>query len=109
MTSESANRLTLAALLVGSAAIIYTSRQQPFAVTYRRVWGLALLGIGATILADVAPNAVGPYMGLVALVFLLAPTTGLGKLVGAAEGAAGTTGGKGSGSTSSSSSGGTTV
>lgn len=90
MTSESANRLTLAALIIGTAAIIYNGRSTPFATTYRRVWGLALLGAGATILADVAPRAVGPYMALVALVFLLAPTTGLGKLLGASEKAAGT-------------------
>lgn len=89
MSSEQAARFTLGALIVGTAAIIYSSRQQPFAVTYRRVWGLALLGAGASILADVAPSAVGPYMGLVALVFLLAPTTGLGKLLGAAETTAG--------------------
>lgn len=89
MTSESASRFTLAALLVGSAAIIYTSRQRPFATTYRRVWGLALLGAGAAILSDVAPSAVGPYMALVALVFLLAPSTGLGGLLHAAENTAG--------------------
>jgi hypothetical protein len=89
MTSEGASRLTLAAVLVGAAAIIYTSRKQPFATTYRRVWGLALLGAGGALLSDISPSAVGPYMALVALVFLLAPTTGLGGLLKAAESSAG--------------------
>lgn len=96
-------KITLAAYVIGLIAIIY-SKPRPtvgpsgplgptnmpaapslFVFTYRRVWGLTLLAAGAAILSDVAPRAVGPYMALVALVFLLSPSTGLGKLLGAAE------------------------
>lgn len=90
-------KLTLAAYAIGLAGIVYASRKQAFGTTYKRVWGLSLLVVGASILADVAPKAVGPYMGLVALVFLVSPSTGLGKLFGAAEQAG--SGGAGGGST----------
>ena len=78
-------KITLAAYVIGLAGIIYSNRSQPFASTYKRVWGLTLLAAGASILSDVAPKAVGPYMALVALVFLVAPSSGLGKLLGAAK------------------------
>lgn len=88
MSSSGALKLTLAVYAVGMAAIVYTSRTQPFATTYKRVWGITLLVLGAAILADLAPQAVGPYMGLVGLAFLLSPSTGLGGLLGAAKQAA---------------------
>lgn len=85
MSSEQAMKVTLAAFVIGSAAIIYSGRQQLFSVNFKRIWGLTLLAGGASILSDVAPKAVGPYMALVGLVFLLAPQTGLGKLLKGAE------------------------
>ena len=85
MSSEQAMKITLAAYAIGLAGIVYSQRNEPFAGTYRRVWGLTVLAAGASILSDVAPKAVGPYMLLVAIVFLIAPSSGLGKLFTGAE------------------------
>jgi hypothetical protein len=92
MTSSTAAKITIAAYAVGLAAIIYSGRSKPFQTNYKRVWGLSLLTIGGALLSDIAPRAVGPYMVLVALVFLLAPSTGFGSLFkGATSAAAGGT------------------
>lgn len=87
MSAETARKIVVFSALVGSVAIVYTGARKGTAttVTYKRVWGLLILIIGGSLLADFAPAVVGPYMLLVLLGFLFKQQTGLGKLLGEAE------------------------
>jgi hypothetical protein len=87
MSSDTARKIVVATLLVGSAAIAYDARTQGTATMYRRIWGLSLLTAGGAIVADAAPAAAGPYMVLVLLGFLLSNKTGLGGLISEASSA----------------------
>lgn len=97
MSSETARKIVVAALLVGTAAIVYTGVRNGDAgkTTYRRVWGLTLLVAGGSVLADFAPGIVGPYLLLVLIGFAVKNKSGLGGLFGEAGQAAqtGQTGG----------------
>lgn len=95
MSSETARKVVVAAALVGTVAIVYSgaSAGKPAATTYKRVWGLLLLVIGGSVLADFAPQVVGPYLLLALLGFALHNRSGLGSLVGQASQAASNTGG----------------
>lgn len=97
MNETTARKIVVAAVVVGSAAIIYQAQkaQTPTSTTYRRVWGLTILATGGAVLADFAPAVVGPYMALVLLGFLVNVRGGLGSLFQNAGAAAGSpTGGK---------------
>lgn len=92
MSPETARKVVVASAVIGAAAIVYQAKSSgtPTTTTYRRVWGLLLLVIGGSVLADFVPGIVGPYMVLVLLGFLLANRGGLGALFRSASTAAGT-------------------
>lgn len=83
MSPDTARKVVAAAALLGTVAVVYTgqSKGTPAKTTYRRVWGLLILVIGGSVLADFAPNIVGPYLLLVLLGFLFLNKSGLGGLV----------------------------
>lgn len=91
MSPETARKIVVAAALVGGAAVVYQGQHggESAAKTYRRVWGLLILVAGGGVLADFAPQVVGPYMALVLLGFLLSNKSGLGGLFKSAGTAAG--------------------
>lgn len=92
MTPDTARKIVVATALLGSAAIAYQGRSAGFATTYKRVWGLLLLTAGGAVLSDFAPAIVGPYMGLVLIVFLLNTKGGIGGLFATAGKSISTTG-----------------
>lgn len=96
MSPETARKIVVAAAVVGSAAIIYQGGSQDFATSYKRVWGLLLLTAGGSVLADFAPQVVGPYMALVLIVFLVGTKNGLGNLFKTAAAQAGSSTGSSS-------------
>jgi hypothetical protein len=81
MSPETARKIVVMALLVGSAATVWQGQKtnQPTTVTYKRLWGLLILVAGGAVLADLVPAVVGPYIGLVLLV-MLTRTNGIGSL-----------------------------
>lgn len=91
MSSETARKIVVASAFLGIAAVIYEGQKAgtPTATIYRRSWGLLLLVIGGSVLADFAPQVVGPYMLLVLLGFLIT-NKGLGNLFTEAGNAANT-------------------
>ena len=91
MTPATARKIVVAAAVVGTAAIVYQGGSSNFETSYRRVWGLLLLTVGGSILADFAPMVVGPYMALVLLWFLLNNKTALSGILKSASSATTTT------------------
>lgn len=84
MSSETARRVVVGAALLGVAVAVYQGRSQPAKTTYKRVWGLLLLVAGGSVLADLAPAVVGPYMLLVLLGFLITNQKDFGALFSSA-------------------------
>lgn len=80
MSTRTANALVLAVLLLGGATILVTNRSGSFAVTYRRLWGLGMLCAGAGILAELAPQVVGPFLILVGIGYAYINRSKLGGL-----------------------------
>ena len=89
-SSEGARKAVMFAVLLGAASVVYAGKVsgEPTKQTYKRVWGLMLLATGGAVLADAAPQIVGPYIVLVALGFIVRGKTGLGSIFQTAGAAA---------------------
>ena len=72
MSPETARKIVVMTLLVGSVAIVWQGQRNntPTTTTYKQIWGLLILVAGGAVLADLAPAIVGPYLGLVVLVMV---------------------------------------
>ena len=63
----------------GVAYALIRKKDSDAATTYRRVWGVTVLGLGGAALAGFAPQIVGPYFLLIIIAYISGNLPGISK------------------------------
>lgn len=89
MSEATANKLVAFFMVGGVAYALVRKKNSDASTTYRRVWGVTVLGLGGAALAGFAPQVVGPYFLLVIIAYISGNLSGISKGVSGLKSQAG--------------------